>query len=40
MKGIMAIGTLALSGLSDYNIGYLNINGGGNIDKAVSVEIR
>lgn len=28
------------SGLSDYNIGYLNINGGGNIDKAVSVEIR
>ena len=27
------------SGLSDYNIGYLNINGGGNMDKAVSVEI-
>lgn len=28
------------SGLSDYNIGYLNINGYGNIDKAISVEIH
>lgn len=28
------------SGFSDYNIGYLNINSLGNIDKAISVKIQ